>query len=579
MSQGFVAAAVPRVRVSIASPPVPVLVAGAAVVLAGSAAWLVMTGSQVEYQAFTALFRAYNVAAPMLIGLLWWSRRPGSQLGPLLVLFGVSAWPLALQASDVPTLYTLGNLGEAPFFLLTVYVVLSFCRGRVREPVDYWILLLATTAVTAMLFPHVLPRTSPLIDPAAATRVAFSLTAAVVLLVLFLRRLAGATRPRRRAMMAVALTSLLYVPAFIAYQFVHGVLDNEAQALGWVLVAARVVFPLGFLVALLQADLFAGGAQRRLLAELVTRPSPARWRDAIAEALDDRSLQLGYHDPATGTVREAGGAELIPPPPRTGRRWVPVEREGRLVGAMVTDEVLVEDPELVRAATTATLLAVEHGHLEGELLASRARVVEAGDEARRRLERDLHDSAQQRLVALRVHLELAGERRDVAGEVVAELGQEIDLALEELRSVARGLAPPALAREGVAPALRLVGAAIPVTIADRGLGRHPTAVERAVYFCCLEALQNAAAHAGPGAAATVTLARDGRELCFTVADDGAGFDLARVEPGAGLANMRERVEVLGGALVIDTAPGRGTRVCGRVPPMGPQPSRVITPEG
>jgi signal transduction histidine kinase len=267
--------------------------------------------------------------------------------------------------------------------------------------------------------------------------------------------------------------------------------------------------------------------------------------------------------------REPGGAELVPPPADSRRTWVPVERKGQPVAAMVVDDVLTEDPERIRAAAAATLLAVENGHLEGELRASRARIVEAGSAERRRLERDLHDSTQQRLLALRIHLGLAGEQLDRPEDRarLERLGADLEDAIDDLRNVARGLYPQLLSRYGVAEALASVtdGGSMPVDIRDSGLGRHAEGVELTVYFCCLEALQNAAKHAGPGASAVVRLGEDPDGVHFSVEDNGVGFDPDAVERSGGLTNLADRAEAAGGTLRIESAPGRGTRVIGSIP--------------
>jgi signal transduction histidine kinase len=259
----------------------------------------------------------------------------------------------------------------------------------------------------------------------------------------------------------------------------------------------------------------------------------------------------------------------MPPPSGSGRTWVPVERDGRAVAAMVIDETLAEDPELVRVAASATLLAVENGALEGELRASRARILEAGHAERRRIERDLHDSAQQRLVALRIHLTLAGERLDRSEQraMLDRLGAEVDDAIDELRTVAHGIYPQVLAQHGVGAALAAVAlrSAMPVGIRDEWIGRQSEAVETTVYFCCMECLQNAAKHAGPGASAAIRLREANGDISFSVEDDGAGFDPGVVDGGAGLANLADRLAAVGGTLRIDAAPGRGTRITGEIP--------------
>ena len=217
----------------------------------------------------------------------------------------------------------------------------------------------------------------------------------------------------------------------------------------------------------------------------------------------------------------------------------------------------------------ATLIAVVHGDLEGELRASRARLVEAGDTERRRIQRDLHDSAQQRLVALRIHLSLASERLERPEEraAIEDLGEEIDAALDDLRSVASTAYPPVLVRMGVAAALRSVcrRSAVRVDIVDRGLGRHPASVENAVYFVSLEAIQNAAKHAGTAATVTVELGEDGSGVTFRIQDDGEGFEPGDAVRGQGLTNMADRLASVGGRLSIESTAGRGTQIVGRVP--------------
>ena len=282
--------------------------------------------------------------------------------------------------------------------------------------------------------------------------------------------------------MAVAVTSLLFLPAYFVFNFARvgpGARPATLDALAWGIVGARVLLPLGFLIALLQAERFAGrGAARAARAARRAGRRRSEWRDTIAEALDDPSLRLGYHDPATRTLprgrRRASSRRPAAAPAGRGCRSTATAQP---VAAMVVDETLTEDPELVRAAASATLLAVENGELEGELRASRARILEAGHAERRRIERDLHDSAQQRLVALRIHLTLAGEQLEAPQEraMIERLGAEVDEAIDELRDVAHGVYPPVLGRRGLGAALRAVArrSAIPVRVRDDGLRATP----------------------------------------------------------------------------------------------------------
>jgi PAS domain S-box-containing protein len=205
--------------------------------------------------------------------------------------------------------------------------------------------------------------------------------------------------------------------------------------------------------------------------------------------------------------------------------------------------------------------------VERDLRAAHRRVVTAADAERRRIERNLHDGAQQRLIAILMRLEAIADdpanRQGALGPICEELAR----ALEELRDLAHGLFPPLLVSDGLEAALDAATrrAGLPVRLEARGIGRFGPEVEAAVYFCCVEALQNAAKHAGAGARATVTVSRTPSTLEFSVEDDGAGFVPAHTRQRYGLANLRDRVEALGGTSEIVSAPDRGTVVRGAVP--------------
>jgi signal transduction histidine kinase len=207
-----------------------------------------------------------------------------------------------------------------------------------------------------------------------------------------------------------------------------------------------------------------------------------------------------------------------------------------------------------------------------ELRASRARIVEATDTERRRIERDLHDGAQQHLVALAVSVRLARQVVDADVEaakgMLDQIGTDLADAVQELRNLAHGIYPPLLMDRGLGAALGAAGdrAALATVVEAEGVGRYPQAVEAAVYFCCLEALQNAAKHAGDDATITITIREDQGALLFDVTDDGAGFDLASgAQRGHGFVNMSDRVGAFGGSVAVESAPGRGTRIAGRIP--------------
>ena len=269
----------------------------------------------------------------------------------------------------------------------------------------------------------------------------------------------------------------------------------------------------------------------------------------------------------------------LPPGPDRGITWV--ERDGRPVAAVAYNADLRDQEGFLQAVGAAAVMHLENAQLEadlrastGDLAASRARLVEAAHAERRRIERDLHDGVQQQLVGLRISLDLAGElikEEPVRGErMIAAIGVQLDEAVEALRSLATGIYPAVLHEYGLGEALKSVAchSPVPVSIRASGVRRYPEDTEIAVYFCCLEALQNIVKHAGPGIAATIQLWQEHQRLCIEVRDGGGGFDPAHAQPGSGLLNMRDRIEAVGGALVVVSRRGHGTSVRGSVPVPG-----------
>jgi signal transduction histidine kinase len=234
----------------------------------------------------------------------------------------------------------------------------------------------------------------------------------------------------------------------------------------------------------------------------------------------------------------------------------------------------LETANKVIAGTNVELLSDLRRHAE-QLTASRKRLVNASDEARRQVERDLHDGAQQHLVTMR--LKLARAMRSVPEEsdgwnLLADAGADLENALRELRDLAHGIFPQILVSDGLVAALRrAVGSSVLAARLDESLSERPTPeVESAVYFCCVEALQNAAKHAGPNASLTVCLSEEDNEVLFEVSDDGRGFDMRNEALEAtGLQNMADRLGALGGTLEVQSTRGSGTAIRGRVPRLAP----------
>ncbi len=344
----------------------------------------------------------------------------------------------------------------------------------------------------------------------------------------------------------------------------------------WLLALAVPLTALAFLIGLVRWWVFIARATQRLAARLRAHPTPDDLRVALAEAFDDPSLSIVYWlGNGRGHWADAQGHPLDPPLTAPGRAMTTIVDGDRPVAAILHDAALKDDRTFIDTATSYALMTLDNHRLSAQTSSllravreSRARIQAAADAERRRIERDLHDGAQQRLVALRIKLELAAERtsnghangaRDATE--LRRLGDDVEEALEELRALARGIYPAPLADRGLVEGLRAAALrnALPTTVLAAGVGRHSREVESAAYFCCLEALQNAAKHAHGASAAVIELSQNS-VLRLEVHDDGAGFDPVAVTGGVGFTNMRDRLAAVGGELAIDSSPGRGTRV-------------------
>jgi signal transduction histidine kinase len=256
-----------------------------------------------------------------------------------------------------------------------------------------------------------------------------------------------------------------------------------------------------------------------------------------------------------------------------GMRSFPVRLQGEILGAIgvhkpASDPLTPADEKLVGDLAAQAGLVLRNARLIEELRASRRRLIEAQDEERRKIERNLHDGAQQQLVALTVQLgllERQAEDPDTVRASATRLKDALQDALDELRALARGIYPPLLADQGLAAALEAQSrkAAVPTTIESGGIGRYPREIESAVYFCALEALQNVAKYADATSAVVRLGERDGR-LEFEIADDGRGFDPTATSYGTGMQGMVDRLDAIGGTLEVSSESGRGTMVLGRI---------------
>ena len=292
-------------------------------------------------------------------------------------------------------------------------------------------------------------------------------------------------------------------------------------------------------------------------------------REMLAESLGDRSVTVVYWLPDRGRFVDEHGRPVELPQPGSGRAWTAVDRDGKRLAAIIHDASLDTTPELVMAAAAAASLAIDNERLKADLQArveelrlSRLRIIEAGDAARRRIERDLHDGAQQQLVSLALDLRMLKAR--LKDPQIDELSARLATALAELRELARGIHPAILTDRGLAPAIQ--------SLADRGVvpietdveleERLAAPIEAAAYFLVAEALTNVARYA-EASSARVSVRRAGDELIVEVADDGVGG----VDPsaGSGIRGLQDRVAAVGGTLEIDSPVGHGTRLRATLP--------------
>jgi signal transduction histidine kinase len=310
---------------------------------------------------------------------------------------------------------------------------------------------------------------------------------------------------------------------------------------------------------------------RRLLRTRVAEGGPVR--ELLAERLGDRSLTIAYWLPEREIFVDDTGRQVTLPEPGSGRTWTAVDRGGVRLAAIVHDAELDAGPELVTAAASAAALAIDNERLKAELRArveelrvSRLRIVEAADDARARIERSLHDGAQQQLVALALDLRMLKARLGDSGlaGTVDEIGEKLALALAELREFARGIHPAFLSERGVGAAVEALVARAPLNVdATVELDqRLPAPVEAAAYFVVAEGLTNVVRYAET-TDATVHVSLRGGEVIAIVADDGKGG--AVVEGGTGLRGLVDRLQVLDGRLEVTSPPGGGTRLEAHIP--------------
>jgi signal transduction histidine kinase len=531
------------------------------------------------------------------VGLFAWARRPDNRVGMLMAGTGFAWLVAALGLSDLPLVFTIGQVLGAIYFVVAIHLLLAFPDGVLETRGERRIVTVGYVLTTVCILPAWLfldpatsfdcedcPENVLLIegndDVVTAVSTAVNVVAVAVVvavLVVLVRRWRRASSPQRRLLVpvyaaGVALMVLLIVTVVLQV----GDIAGGAAHAAWV--AALVPFglvPYLFLYSLVRAQMIQSGAVGELIARLGETPRRGQLRDALAHALDDPSLELVYWLPDDERFVDAEGRRYELPAMGGPRSVTKVEREGGCIAAIVHDASLREADDHVRTVGAAAALALSNERLDAQLRAkveelreSRERMLRIGLEERRRLERDLHDGAQQRLVAMALGLRLARAklREDPEGAeaLLSGAGEELDAALEELRELARGIHPAVLSDRGLDTAIEALAARAPVPVELGALPGEPLpeAVELAAYFVVSEALTNVAKYAG-ACHASVSVKRDNGRVVVAVADDGVGG--ADPERGTGLRGLADRIALLEGRLDVDSPPGHGTTVTARIP--------------
>jgi signal transduction histidine kinase len=544
--------------------------------------------------------RVVIIAALIAAGLYAQASKLQMRMGRLLIAAGLLSPLWLLNGSSDPVLFSVGTVFTGLMPLVFAFVMLSHPTGHLPSRTEVRFLSLTGASLATLWLLGVAMTLQPPLRTAllqcgphcpnnvfsvgSATNAVGLVKVAMVLAwlavtcgapVLLARRARAAPAPVRRSILPVWITAAAAAVLLTASLLFHAVGLHAWTTLGTIYTSLAAVLPLAVLVGLSSERLFMGQALAEFVSELARMPA-ADPEAVMAAALRDPSLKVVYRRSGRHAYVDSAGTPVHELPDDTAITWI--RRGHEPVAAVMYNQDFGEYEPFVKAAGAAALIRLEKTQAEAELKAStadlassRIRLMEMAHVERRRLERDLHDGVQQQLVGLRIKLDMAAEtiREDPErGErALASVGRQMDEILHELRLLARGIYPSLLHECGLREALTAAARSSPLAVSVRatGVGRCPEELEVAVYFCCLEAIQNVVKHAGPDATAMVTLSRDGPYLCFEVHDTGVGFDPEDNGPGSGLVNMRDRIEAVGGVVEITGRRGRGTSVRGRVP--------------
>ncbi len=535
----------------------------------------------------------------LIAGFVAWERRPEVLTGPLLTLSGVIWFAGGYAATSLEPQASIAWGFERYYDPILAFLALSFPGRRLVSPaarllVGGLVVMFAIRTAFRLMFAcacapaplDALGQESVLVAAEAATS-AVIVVLALGVAILCMRRVVRASPAAKPILRPVAAAGILAAlsAAYDAAELSFGIVTGEplnqlpdpwSEVLSWSIFVAVAMVPLGFMLGALRLRL-RHGAIAPLALELDRGVDSAGLERALQHALGDPSLRLLIRDREQVAWRDSSGTRVDAPVETPGRAVTQLDRDGVPLAAMIHDEALREDPGLVAAATSVLRLAVENERLAADLRkqldevrASRARLVDTAQAERTRIERDLHDGAQQRLVSVAIMLQEAlGEARRESPQAhfvqrLDDTSDELKSAIDELRELARGIHPALLTEEGLGVAVAALArrASVPVEVEVDLDGRLPAAVEATGYYVVAEALTNVARHARAHSA-TVSLAMSGDSLEVEVADDGqGGTDASR---GTGLRGLADRLDAISGRLEIVSPVGGGTRLRAVIP--------------
>ena len=521
-------------------------------------------------------------------GLIAWRRRSDSRLGVLMTVVGFTWFIGNFEASAVPVVFSLAFAFETLNEAVLAHMVLSYPEGRLHDGVErgvvvalYSWMLVDGLAIMLTYDPalHYGCAGCPSAGLAAfqsnsafeaidtVGNVVGGIFAALVL-ALIIRRLVSASPTARKILSPMWAAGLLTALVFVSQAV------SESSSLQVMQRVVMLGIPCVFLYGLFRTQAAQGsvGSFVRALAQPLPR---GRLREKMAVALGDPTLEVAFAREAGGYVDEEG-RDVELPPSGSGRETTHISSEGEPVAVLIHDPCLLEQGALVETVAAAARLALENERLQAEILAqleevreSRARIVEAGDDERFRMERDIHDGAQQRLVTLAMALAMAEERAECTEDpelsaMLAEATKEVGKAVEELRNLAQGIHPTILTEAGLGPALESLAlrSSIPTKLTAQPSERFAPQIELAAYFVAAEALTNAMKHSR-ARSVELSAGRVNGGVVVRVADDGVGgADPAR---GSGLGGLRDRLAALDGTLTIEEPSGGGTHIVAEIP--------------